>query len=202
MVANATGTEPTWQGEDSEGRRERWAQDNRGRWMPPPCEDVFERASVENAVLTPPALFFFLPPWCEAEVGTWHTRGWHTLSFNPHHRIPIALSSCHDVRALLRATCAGLVCALPLGLIAPAPLHKPLVHDDFNLKCVFAPIYMFPLSCPPCFLWVSCGIWVVIPSVYAGCNKYGVKLEVIPRLWRLLSSLWWTPPCMLHRLLY
>lgn len=112
------------------------------------------------------------------------TRVAGTLTFNPHHRIPIALSSCRDVRALLRATCAGLVCALPLGLIAPAPLHIPLVHDDFNPKCIFAPLYMFPLSRPPCFfvskLWdLSCNpICVQMQQIWREIRGYSSALKI------------------------
>ncbi len=145
MVANATGIEPTWQGEDSEGRRERHVKDNCGL-----CRTTagpLDAASVWGCFPKGPQWrirsLFHSP-----EVGTWHARGWHTLPFNPHLRIPIALSSCRDVRALLWATCAGPVCVLPLGLIAPAPLCKPLVHDDFNPKCIFEPSYAFPLSRP------------------------------------------------------
>lgn len=163
-----------------------------------------ERASVESAVLTPQLFlffFFFSLVWS----GSWNlAHAWlaHALVQPPppYSHCPLIMPWCQS--STPSHMCRSRVCALPLGLIAPAPLHKPLVHDDFNLKCIFALLYMFPLSCPPCFLWVSCGIWVVIPSVYAGCNKYGVKLEVIPRLWRLLSSLWWTAPCVLHRWLY
>lgn len=118
--------------------------------------------------------------WCEAEVGTWHTRGCHTLTFNPHHRIPIALPSCRDVRALLRATCAGLVRALPLGLIAPAPLHKPLVHDDLNPKCIFAPLYMFPPAFFVSKLWdLSCNpICVQMQQIWREIRGYSLALKI------------------------
>lgn len=85
--------------------------------------------------------------------------------------------------ALLQGTCGNAASALPPGLIVPTKLillpqiRAHSTKDIFKHSCSFPP--------PSSTACVSCGIWVVILSVYAGCNKYGVKLEVIPQILRL-----------------